>query len=125
MYLRVSDISTVNQKPAVNKDTIIKDVIIEISEKMLGVTAVVENNEIIGIITDGDLRRMLSRTEDFSNLTAKDIMGSNPKCINKDAMAVDAMELMEANDISQLLVEENGKYAGVVHLHDLIKEGII
>ncbi len=125
LYLRVSDISSVNLKPAVSKDTKIKDVIFEISEKMLGVTAVIENHKIIGIITDGDLRRMLSKTENFSNLTAKDIMGSNPKSIDNDAMAVDAMELMEANDISQLLVEENGKYAGVVHLHDLIKEGIL
>ena len=125
LYLRVSDISSVNQKPAVTKDTKIKDVIIEISEKMLGVTAVIDNDKIIGIITDGDLRRMLSKADDFSNFTAKDIMGSNPKCINNHAMAVDAMELMEANDISQLLVEDNDKYAGVVHLHDLIKEGII
>jgi arabinose-5-phosphate isomerase len=125
LYLRVSDISSVNQKPVVTKDTKIKDVIIEISEKMLGVTAVVENNKVIGIITDGDLRRMLSKTENFSNLTAKDIMGSNPKCIDNHAMAVDAMELMETNDISQLLVEENGEYAGIVHLHDLIKEGIL
>ena len=125
LYLRVSDISSVNLKPKVTKDTKIKDVIIEISEKMLGVTAVIENDKVIGIITDGDLRRMLSKTDDFSNYTAKDIMGSNPKCIENDAMAVDAMELMEANDISQLLVEENGKYAGVVHLHDLIKEGIL
>ena len=125
LYLRVSDISSENLKPKVLKDTKIKDVIIEISEKMLGVTAVIENDKIIGIITDGDLRRMLSKTEDFTSFTAKDIMGSNPKSISNDAMAVDAMELMEANDISQLLVEENGKYAGVVHLHNLIKEGII
>lgn len=125
LYLRVSDISSINLKPTVTKDTKIKDVIIEISKNMLGVTAVVENNKVVGIITDGDLRRMLSKTDDFSNFTAKDIMGSNPKCIDNDAMAVDAMELMEANDISQLLVEENGNYAGVVHLHDLIKEGIL
>lgn len=125
LYLRVSDISSVNQKPKVAKDTKIKDVIIEISEKMLGVTAVVENDKVIGIITDGDLRRMLSKTDDFSNFTAKDIMGSNPKCIDIDAMAIDAMELMEDNEISQLLVEDNGNYAGVIHLHDLIKEGII
>jgi len=125
LYLRVSDLSSQNQKPAVSIDTNIKDIIIEISEKMLGVTAVIENGEIIGIITDGDLRRMLSKADDFSNLTAKDIMGTNPKRIDNNAMAVDAMELMETNEISQLLVEENGLYAGVVHLHDLIKEGII
>jgi arabinose-5-phosphate isomerase len=125
LYLRVSDLSSQNEKPAVSIDTNIKDVIIEISEKMLGVTAVVENGKIIGIITDGDLRRMLSKADHFSNLTAKDIMGTNPKRIDNNAMAVDAMELMETNEISQLLVEENGIYAGVVHLHDLIKEGIL
>ncbi|KJD33427.1 D-arabinose 5-phosphate isomerase [Tamlana nanhaiensis] len=125
LYLRVKDISTENQKPQVTSDTNIKNVIIEISAKMLGVTAVIENDKIIGIITDGDLRRMLSKTNDFSALTAKDIMGTSPKTINVDAMAVDALELMEIHDITQLLVEENGKYAGIVHLHDLIKEGII
>ena len=106
-------------------NTNIKDVIVEITEKMLGVTAVVENDTIVGIITDGDLRRMLTKSDSFLNLTAKDIMSSNPKRIDEDAMAIDAMELMEANGISQLLVENKGKYVGVVHLHDLIKEGII
>ena len=125
LYLRVQDISSVNEKPKVTASTSIKDVIIEISKKMLGVTAVVENDKIIGIITDGDLRRMLTKVDDFSKLTAKDIMGSNPKRITANAMAIDALELMEAQEISQLLVEEDGAYAGVVHLHDLIKEGII
>ena len=125
LYLRVHDLSSVNQKPSVTIDTNIKDVIIEITEKMLGVTAVVEDQKIIGIITDGDLRRMLTESDDFSSLTAKDIMSSSPKRIDSDAMAVDAMELMETNGVSQLLVEENGNYAGVVHVHDLIKEGII
>ena len=125
LYLRVNDLSSVNQKPSVSIDTNIKDIIIEITEKMLGVTAVLENNKVIGIITDGDLRRMLSKTDNFSHLTAKDIMGTKPKLINADAMAVDAMELMETHGISQLLVEDNDNYAGVVHLHDLIKEGII
>lgn len=125
LYLRVNDISIVNQKPKVSLTTSIKDVIIEITEKMLGVTAVVENNKIIGIITDGDLRRMLTKVEDFSKLTAKDIMSSNPKSISNEAMAIDALDMMEASGISQLLVEEQGNYAGVVHLHDLIKEGII
>ena len=125
LYLLVNDISSVNQKPKVEANTNIKDVIIEITEKMLGVTAVVENNKIIGIITDGDLRRMLTKVDDFSKLTAKDIMGSNPKRIDASKMAIDALEIMEQFEISQLLVEENGVYAGVVHLHDLIKEGII
>lgn len=125
LYLRVQDISSVNEKPNVNPDTSIKDVIVEITNKMLGVTAVTKNDVIVGIITDGDLRRMLSSVEDFSILTAKDIMSENPQCIDALAMAVDALELMENNDISQLLVDDNGKYAGVVHLHHLIKEGIL
>ena len=125
LYLRVNDLSSANQKPEVDLDATLKEVIIEISEKMLGVTAVTQNSEIIGIITDGDLRRMLSKSNDIANLTAKDIMGHNPKRISEDAMAVDAKELMEEYGISQLLVEKDGKYAGVVHLHDLIKEGII
>lgn len=125
LYLRVSDLTSVNEKPMVHKNTSVKDVIIEISEKMLGVSAVVEDDKIIGIITDGDLRRMLHKTDNFSAYTAKDIMSANPKCIDNGAMAVEAMEMMETHGISQLLVEENGTYAGVVHLHDLIKEGII
>jgi len=125
LYLRVQDLSSVNKKPQVQPDTDLKKVIVEISESLLGVTAVVNNNKIVGIITDGDLRRMLTKTDVFTGLTAKDIMSSCPKTINEDAMAVDAMELMETHGISQLLVENNGNYAGVVHLHNLIKEGII
>ncbi|MFS4483077.1 KpsF/GutQ family sugar-phosphate isomerase [Hyunsoonleella sp. 2307UL5-6] len=125
LYLRVNDISSVNQKPKVTPNSSIKEVIVEISEKLLGVTAVVENNTILGVVTDGDLRRMLSKTDDFSALTAKDIMSKNPKRISPNAMAVDAKELMETFGITQLLVEDNGKYAGVIHLHDLVKEGII
>ena len=125
LYLRVHDMSSVNKKPKVHLNTDVKKVIIEISESMLGVSAVVEKNKIVGIITDGDLRRMLTKVDNFIGLTAKDIMSGNPKTISEDAMAVDAMELMETNGISQLLVEKNGDYAGVVHLHNLIKEGII
>lgn len=125
LYLRVKDLASQNEKPLVTPETDIKKVIIEISEKMLGVTAVIEDDKIVGIITDGDLRRMLSKADDFTTLKASDIMSKNPKRIEHDAMAVDAMEMMEANEISQLLVEKKGKYYGVVHLHDLIKEGII
>ncbi|HZW62810.1 MAG TPA: KpsF/GutQ family sugar-phosphate isomerase [Flavobacteriaceae bacterium] len=125
LYLRVNDLSSQNMKPKVAPETNIKEVIIEISEKMLGVTAVVSDDKIVGIITDGDLRRMLSKGTDFTSLTAKDIMSANPKRIAHNAMAVDAMELMETHGISQLLVEKNEKYQGVVHLHNLIKEGII
>ncbi|SHI37094.1 arabinose-5-phosphate isomerase [Mesonia phycicola] len=125
LYLRVSDITKENQKPKVTPETSITEVIVEISEKMLGVTAVVENEEIVGIITDGDLRRMITTNNNFTHLQAKDIMGKNPKVIKNNAMAVDAMEIMEEHGISQLLAQENGKYVGVVHLHNLIKEGII
>lgn len=125
LYLRVLDISSVNEKPQVALNTSIKEVIVEISAKRLGVTAVVEDQKIVGIITDGDLRRMLTKVDDFSSLTAKDIMCSHPKRIKEEAMAIDAMEVLEENGISQLLVEKDGRYAGVVHIHDLIKEGII
>lgn len=125
LYLRVSDLSSVNQKPQVNLNTNIKEIIVEITEKMLGVAAVVEDKKIVGIITDGDLRRMLTKSDSFLDFTAKDIMTNNPKRIDENAMAIDAMELMEKHGISQLLVENKGTYAGVVHLHDLIKEGII
>lgn len=125
LYLRVSNLTSLNAKPQVSPDTDVKKVIVEISEKMLGVTAVVENDEIVGIITDGDLRRMLTRTDSFAGLTAKDIMTSNPKRIANDAMAVEAMEMMDTFGITQILAEENGKYSGVVHIHNLTKEGII
>jgi arabinose-5-phosphate isomerase len=125
LYLRVSDMSSVNEKPQVNLNTSIKDVIIEISEKRLGVTAVVENGKVEGIITDGDLRRMLSENDNFSALKAEDIMSAHPKTINENAMAVDAKEVFESYQISQLIVVNNGTYAGVVHVHDLITEGIL
>ena len=125
LYLRVSDMSSVNEKPQVGLNTSIKDVIIEISEKRLGVTAVVENGNVEGIITDGDLRRMLTKTDNFTSLTAKDIMSAQPKTISENAMAVDAKEVFESNQISQLVVVKNNAYDGIVHVHDLIKEGIL
>ena len=125
LYLSVKDLLILNEKPTVSLKSGINEVIIEISEKRLGVTAVTDNSRIVGIITDGDLRRMLTKSEDFSKLSAEDIMSKSPKTININAMAIEAMELMESNKISQLLVEDNEQYAGVIHLHDLIKEGII
>jgi len=125
LYLRVNDLSSQNLKPKVGLETSLKEVIIEITEKMLGVTAVIDDDKIVGIITDGDLRRMLSKSDAIAGLKARDIMSINPRRIEEDAMAVDAKETMEKFGISQLLVEHDGKYAGVVHLHDLIKEGII
>lgn len=125
LYLRISDITSANQKPQVSPETDIREVIVEISEKMLGVAAVIEDNAIVGIITDGDLRRMLSKNQDFTSLKAKDIMSPSPKTIANNAMAVEAIDPMETNGITQLLAEEEGTYQGVVHLHNLIKEGIL
>ena len=125
LFLTVRDLAMKNEKPNVGLKSNIKDIIIEISEKRLGVSAVIEQNKIKGIITDGDLRRMLAKTENFTNLSAIDIMTKNPKSIDINAMAVDAMQLMEKHQITQLLVTDNEMYAGVIHLHDLMKEGIL
>ena len=125
LYLRVSDITAQNMKPQVAPETSVTDAIIEISEKMLGVAAVIENDKIIGIITDGDIRRMLKNNTEFKDLTARDIMSPAPKTIDQDALAVDALEMLEENKISQLLALENQTYAGVVHIHNLIREGIL
>lgn len=125
LYLRVSTLSQENKKPQVSPKTNIKDVIMEISKNMLGVTAVIEGSDIVGIITDGDLRRMMSNNDSFTGLTAKDIMSKNPKTIDNNAMAVAAMELMESHGITQVIAQENGVYCGIVHIHDLTKEGII
>ena len=125
LYLRVSDLIVNNELPQVSENESIVKVIVEISEKRLGVTAVVENSKIIGIITDGDIRRMLTKSTEINHLTAKDIMSKNPKTIQEDAMAIEALERMETNSITQILVtNHDNNYKGVVHLHDLIKEGI-
>jgi len=126
LYLRVSDLIKNNEIPKVSENTSVAQVIVEISEKRLGVTAVLnDNDQITGIITDGDVRRMLSKTLEISALTAKDIMGKNPKTISQDAMAIEALEALENNNITQILVTDTEhNYIGVVHLHDLIKEGI-
>lgn len=124
LYLRVSDLVVKNQAPQVFPSSNIKDVIVEISEKRLGATAVIDNNKIIGIVTDGDIRRMLKNCEDFTSKTAQEIMSINPKTIAIDAMAIEALDTMEKFNISQILVTQNEIYVGVVHLHDIIKEGI-
>ncbi len=125
LYLRVSDLVENNQVPKVNETDSIAKVLLEISEKRLGVTAVMNNDKLVGIITDGDIRRMLSNTTEIALFQAIDIMGKNPKTISNDAMAIDALNVMENNSITQMLVVDNkNNYVGVVHLHDLIKEGI-
>ncbi len=126
LYLRVSDLIKNNEIPKVLPTDEVKKVIVEISEKRLGVTAVVNTtNKIEGIITDGDIRRMLNKTTQIDNLRAVDIMSKKPKVIHVDEMAVSALETLETNNISQILVNDTtGNYVGVVHLHDLLKEGI-
>ncbi|MBM1106488.1 KpsF/GutQ family sugar-phosphate isomerase [Aurantibacter crassamenti] len=125
LYLRVLDISKNNQKPMVAHDADIKDVIIEISEKMLGAAAVLQDNKVVGIITDGDIRRMLNKFDSINGLQAKDIMTSNPKTISTQVLAVEALKIMQEKGISQLLAVDGIKYSGVVHLHNLINEGIL
>lgn len=125
LYLRVSDIAQNNMMPMVQLDTDVKKVIVEISEKMLGVTAVMKDNKIVGVVTDGDIRRMLNKYDNINGLMAKDIMTSNPKVIEADVLAVKALKIMQDNEISQLLAVEGDRYIGVVHLHNLINEGIL
>ena len=126
LYLRVEDLSSQNAQPKVLPTATIKEVIVEMTQKRLGAAVVVNGpGNILGIITDGDLRRMLEKTNSFESLTAKDIMSSNPKTIGAEVLAVNALDEMKQHNISQLVVEENGKYAGIIHLHDLVKEGII
>ena len=112
-------------KPVVSPDSSIKKVIVEISEKRLGVTAVVEEDKVIGIITDGDIRRMLNERDSFLDLTAQDIMTKNPKVIKSTDMVVDALNILEDFSITQLVVVDENKYLGVLHLHDILKEGIV
>jgi arabinose-5-phosphate isomerase len=125
LLLRVKDMLEHTLKPMVLPDASIKQVIFEISEKRLGVTAVVENSKVIGIITDGDIRRMLNERDSFADLSAKDIMTKNPKLIQSTDMVVDALNILEDFSITQLVVVDNGEYKGVLHLHDILKEGIV
>jgi arabinose-5-phosphate isomerase len=125
LYLKVGDISGQNQKPMVAPDAPVKSVILEISSKRLGATAVVENDNLVGVITDGDLRRMLEKSDSVGSLKAADIMNKTPKQIDAGELAVNAMQLLEKYNITQLIVTDKGKYHGFVHLHDLLKEGII
>lgn len=126
LYMRVEDLSEENQKPAVLPTASLKEVIVEITQNRLGVTAVVDEEKTLkGIITDGDLRRMLEKTSDISAICAADILSPNPITISPQSMAVEALDLMRKKDISQLIVAEKNKYMGIIHLHDLIREGIV
>jgi len=125
LLLRVKDMIEHSLKPAVTPETSIKKAIFEISEKRLGVTAVIEDHKIVGIITDGDIRRMLNDVDSIANLTARDIMSKNPKVVSSETMAIDALNILEDFSITQLIVADNGEYKGVLHLHDILKEGIV
>lgn len=125
LLLLVKDILDQEKKPMVSPNSNIKDVILEISKKRLGVTAVVENNQLIGIITDGDIRRMLQDRDSLTDIVAKDIMSTNPKSIDANKKVSEALSILEDNSITQLLVTNKKEYVGVIHLHDILKEGII
>ena len=125
LYLKVGDLAAQNEKPQVSSNTPVKEVLLEITKNRLGAAAVVENSNLVGVITDGDIRRMLEKGQFSETFIAKDIMGTDPKTIDASALAVDALQQMRSLHISQILVIENGVYAGIVHLHDLLKEGII
>lgn len=126
LYLRVSDLYADNEKPKVLAEQSLKEVIVEMTAKRLGMTAVVDReNTLLGIITDGDLRRMLEKSVAIDTIKAGDIMTTNPKTIGPDELAVDALDVLRRNEISQLAVIEHNKYLGIIHLHDLIREGLI
>ena len=124
LYLRVKDLYVNNERPEVGPDDNLTRVIIEMTHKRLGATVVCQDNSISGIITDGDLRRMLMNAPDIEHVKASQIMTSNPKTIDEDALVVDALHKMRANSITQLPVVHDGKYLGIIHLHDILREGI-
>lgn len=126
LYLRVKDLYSDNGKPMVTAEASLKDIIVEISEKRLGATAVVnDEGAVLGIITDGDIRRMLEHGEDINKIKATDIYSLSPKTIKPEALAVEALDILRKNDISQLIVTKDGKYDGMLHLHELVREGIV
>ena len=126
LYLKAKDLALSNEKPSINPSASVKDVLIEISKNRLGAVAVVdEENSVIGVITDGDIRRMLENNDSVTGLKAKDIMGKQPKSIQYDALAVEALHIIKENNITQLLVLKQNTYFGIIHLHDLLNEGIV
>ena len=124
LHLKVKDLVTKNLKPQVNYNETFKNIIDEISKKMLGATAVLKNKKVIGIITDGDLRRFFSKNINLNRITAVDLMSKSPKKTNSDILAFEAFKIMKKNKITQLIVEDNNNYTGIIHIHNIIKEGI-
>jgi arabinose-5-phosphate isomerase len=125
LFLRVADLYVNNEKPAVESNASLTEVIIEITSRRLGATAVLKNNKLIGIITDCDLRRMLLSGKSGDAITAEEIMTKNPKTVTSDMLLAHALDLMRSNNITQLPVVNKDKYMGVIHLHDILKEGIL
>jgi arabinose-5-phosphate isomerase len=125
LYLKAGDIAIKNQKPSIHSSASVKDVIVEISQNRLGAVVVIDGSSILGIITDGDIRRMLEKYSNLADIKASDLMNINPKTIDREMLAVNALELIKANNITQLLVTEDNRYFGIIHLHDLLQEGII
>jgi arabinose-5-phosphate isomerase len=125
LFLKVADLTNKELKPTVELHTPLKNVILEITKNRLGVTVVIANNKIMGVITDGDLRRMLEKTVQIDSITAADIMSKNPHLIDHQTLAVEAIDKMKQNEISHLVVTKEGNYYGILHIHELIKEGLI
>lgn len=126
LYLKAGDLALTNEKPAIHPDASVKDVLIEISKNRLGAVAVVDTeHHVLGVITDGDIRRMLENNNSIAGLKAEDIMGRQPKSIQYDSLAVDALHIIKENNITQLLVLEQNTYFGIIHMHDLLNEGIV
>ncbi len=125
LYLRCGDIAARNEKPAVGPASPVQEVIHSITQSRLGATAVVDNGKVLGIVTDGDIRRMLEKTENLKGIKASDIMNASPKYMEADALAAEAADLILEKKISQLIILDNGNYKGMVHVHDLNREGIL
>ena len=124
LYVKVANLIGANAAPTVTSSTKIKDVIVEISSKRLGATAVLEKNVLVGVITDGDIRRMLEKNDDIKKIVARDIMSHTPRVIEASSLAVEAFQMMEQHNITTLIVVDKNKYKGIIHLHDILKEGI-
>ena len=125
LFMKIGELCSNNQAPQVSADSSVNEVIVEISNKRLGATAVIENNQLLGIITDGDIRRMLENQSHWNNFKAINIMNSNPKIVKKEELASDALKVMQQNNISQIVVVNDDAYIGIVHIHDILKEGLV
>lgn len=125
LYLKAGDLAAKNEKPSIFPDAPVKDIIVEISKNRLGAVVVTDGDKILGVITDGDIRRMLENHTNLENIKASDLMSTNPKKIDADELALLALEIIKKNNITQILVTKQDRYFGLVHLHDLLQEGIV